>query len=146
MVLNRKGDNRNRNMEGRYMGLLLGKQASNSIYIFTPPAVFMQVSETPSLSSRPTLSLTSNVNPSIIPHHSTSPRKTKMTENGPADVPTGSTSDPSGFLSEIIGSPITVKLNSGVEYRGEISTCCFVVGGIRGLWRKRKKGGGIIWR
>ncbi|KAL0633533.1 U4/U6-U5 snRNP complex subunit lsm6 [Maublancomyces gigas] len=45
-----------------------------------------------------------------------------MTENGPADAPTGSTSDPSGFLSEIIGSPITVKLNSGVEYRGELSS------------------------
>lgn len=43
-----------------------------------------------------------------------------MTENGPADAPTGSTSDPSGFLSEIIGSPITVKLNSGVEYRGSL--------------------------
>jgi len=28
------------------------------------------------------------------------------------------TSDPSTFLSEIIGAPITVKLNSGVEYKG----------------------------
>lgn len=26
--------------------------------------------------------------------------------------------DPSGFLSEIIGAPVTVKLNSGVVYRG----------------------------
>ncbi|CAD0096463.1 unnamed protein product, partial [Aureobasidium mustum] len=25
--------------------------------------------------------------------------------------------DPSGFLSEIIGAPVTVKLNSGVVYR-----------------------------
>ncbi|RPB12892.1 like-Sm ribonucleo protein, partial [Morchella conica CCBAS932] len=32
------------------------------------------------------------------------------------------TSDPSGFLQEIIGAPITVKLNSGVEYRGELSS------------------------
>ncbi|CUS13788.1 unnamed protein product [Tuber aestivum] len=28
------------------------------------------------------------------------------------------TSDPSTFLGEIIGAPITVKLNSGVEYKG----------------------------
>ena len=26
--------------------------------------------------------------------------------------------DPSGFLSEILGAPVTVKLNSGVVYRG----------------------------
>lgn len=34
-------------------------------------------------------------------------------ENG-----TGSAKDPSGFLSEIIGNPVTVKLNSGVVYKG----------------------------
>lgn len=28
------------------------------------------------------------------------------------------TSDPSAFLSEIIGVPVTVKLNSGVVYKG----------------------------
>lgn len=27
--------------------------------------------------------------------------------------------DPSSFLSEIIGNPVTVKLNSGVVYKGE---------------------------
>lgn len=26
--------------------------------------------------------------------------------------------DPSAFLSEIIGNPVTVKLNSGVVYKG----------------------------
>jgi U6 snRNA-associated Sm-like protein LSm6 len=26
--------------------------------------------------------------------------------------------DPSGFLSAIIGAPVTVKLNSGVVYKG----------------------------
>jgi U6 snRNA-associated Sm-like protein LSm6 len=26
--------------------------------------------------------------------------------------------DPSSFLSEIIGAPVTVKLNSGVVYKG----------------------------
>ncbi|TGZ83188.1 hypothetical protein EX30DRAFT_304941 [Ascodesmis nigricans] len=31
-------------------------------------------------------------------------------------------SDPSSFLSEIIGGSIVVKLNSGVEYRGELSS------------------------
>ncbi len=29
--------------------------------------------------------------------------------------------DPSGFLSEIIGAPVTVKLNSGVVYKGVFS-------------------------
>lgn len=33
--------------------------------------------------------------------------------NGAADA-----RDPSGFLSEIIGAPVTVKLNSGVVYKG----------------------------
>lgn len=31
----------------------------------------------------------------------------------------GDARDPSGFLSEIIGAPVTVKLNSGVVYKGE---------------------------
>lgn len=26
--------------------------------------------------------------------------------------------DPAGFLSQIIGAPVTVKLNSGVVYKG----------------------------
>ncbi|KAM0690697.1 hypothetical protein Q7P36_009466 [Cladosporium allicinum] len=30
--------------------------------------------------------------------------------------------DPSGFLSEIIGAPVTVKLNSGVVYKGELQS------------------------
>ena len=39
-------------------------------------------------------------------------------ENGaPADG-----KDPSGFLSEIIGVPVTVKLNSGVVYKGELQS------------------------
>ena len=29
-----------------------------------------------------------------------------------------SSKDPSGFLSEILGAPVTVKLNSGVVYKG----------------------------
>jgi U6 snRNA-associated Sm-like protein LSm6 len=41
-------------------------------------------------------------------------------ENGETegDVVTGDARDPSGFLSEIIGAPVTVKLNSGVIYKG----------------------------
>lgn len=35
-------------------------------------------------------------------------------ENGPGSEG----KDPSGFLSEIIGAPVTVKLNSGVVYKG----------------------------
>jgi U6 snRNA-associated Sm-like protein LSm6 len=37
-------------------------------------------------------------------------------ENGTATQ--GEGKDPSGFLSEIIGSQVTVKLNSGVVYKG----------------------------
>ncbi|KAK0885539.1 U4/U6-U5 snRNP complex subunit lsm6 [Friedmanniomyces endolithicus] len=37
------------------------------------------------------------------------------TANGAAD-----SRDPPGFLSEIIGAPVTVKLNSGVTYKGNL--------------------------
>jgi U6 snRNA-associated Sm-like protein LSm6 len=40
-------------------------------------------------------------------------------ENGPTQ---GEGKDPSGFLGEIIGAPVTVKLNSGVVYKG-MTTC-----------------------
>ncbi|MCJ1366959.1 U4/U6-U5 snRNP complex subunit lsm6 [Acarospora aff. strigata] len=30
--------------------------------------------------------------------------------------------DPSGFLSEILGAPVIVKLNSGVVYKGELQS------------------------
>ncbi|KAK4615450.1 U6 snRNA-associated Sm-like protein LSm6 [Fulvia fulva] len=40
-------------------------------------------------------------------------------ENGGGD---GDARDPSGFLSEIIGAPVTVKLNSGVVYKGELQS------------------------
>ncbi|KAH1841079.1 U4/U6-U5 snRNP complex subunit lsm6 [Aspergillus fumigatus] len=30
--------------------------------------------------------------------------------------------DPSAFLGEIIGAPVTVKLNSGVVYKGELQS------------------------
>ncbi|KAI0136400.1 hypothetical protein BJ170DRAFT_9235 [Xylariales sp. AK1849] len=41
-------------------------------------------------------------------------------ENGaPAQ---GDGKDPSGFLAEIIGNPVTVKLNSGVVYKGELQS------------------------
>lgn len=39
-------------------------------------------------------------------------------ENG-APMPANEGRDPSGFLSQIIGNPVTVKLNSGVVYKGE---------------------------
>ncbi|KXT06352.1 hypothetical protein AC578_9123 [Pseudocercospora eumusae] len=32
----------------------------------------------------------------------------------------GDTRDPAGFLSDVIGAPVTVKLNSGVLLRGEL--------------------------
>lgn len=39
-------------------------------------------------------------------------------ENGGA-VSQGEGKDPSSFLSEIIGNPVVVKLNSGVVYKGK---------------------------
>jgi hypothetical protein len=42
-------------------------------------------------------------------------------ENGAPSQPDGK--DPSGFLSQIIGSPVTVKLNSGVVYKGKYLSC-----------------------
>lgn len=38
-------------------------------------------------------------------------------ENGSVSQAEGK--DPSSFLSDIIGNPVTVKLNSGVVYKGE---------------------------
>lgn len=45
-------------------------------------------------------------------------------ENGTtaAAAAQGEGKDPSGFLSEIIGNPVTVKLNSGVIYKGKPPT------------------------
>ncbi|KAJ4397100.1 U4/U6-U5 snRNP complex subunit lsm6 [Gnomoniopsis smithogilvyi] len=40
-------------------------------------------------------------------------------ENG---APSNEGKDPSGFLSQIIGNSVTVKLNSGVVYRGELQS------------------------
>ncbi len=40
-------------------------------------------------------------------------------ENGTTAAAQGEGKDPSGFLSEIIGNPVTVKLNSGVVYKGK---------------------------
>ncbi|KAK7951116.1 uncharacterized protein PG986_006844 [Apiospora aurea] len=41
-------------------------------------------------------------------------------ENGAISQSEGK--DPSGFLSEIIGNSVTVKLNSGVVYKGELQS------------------------
>lgn len=38
-------------------------------------------------------------------------------ENG--GISQGEGKDPSSFLSDIIGNPVTVKLNSGVVYKGK---------------------------
>ena len=45
---------------------------------------------------------------------------TTMSTNGDSPEPSGADAsrDPSGFLSEIIGAPVTVKLNSGIVYKG----------------------------
>lgn len=47
-----------------------------------------------------------------------------MSTNGdsPGDSAPDAAHDPSGFLSEIIGNPVTVKLNSGIVYKGILST------------------------
>ncbi|CAN9393300.1 unnamed protein product [Alternaria alternata] len=47
-----------------------------------------------------------------------------MSTNGesPAPEAAGDSRDPSGFLSEIIGAPVTVKLNSGIIYKGDLQS------------------------
>jgi hypothetical protein len=47
-------------------------------------------------------------------------QKVNSKMSAPAQAPNGAgdAKDPSGFLSEIIGAPVTVKLNSGVVYKG----------------------------
>ncbi|CBX90453.1 hypothetical protein LEMA_P065790.1 [Plenodomus lingam JN3] len=46
-----------------------------------------------------------------------------MSTNGesPGAEAAGDSRDPSGFLSEIIGAPVTVKLNSGIIYKGVLA-------------------------
>ncbi|KAM0237704.1 hypothetical protein ACHAPO_004354 [Fusarium lateritium] len=41
-------------------------------------------------------------------------------ENGA--ISQGEGKDPSSFLGNIIGNPVTVKLNSGVVYKGELQS------------------------
>ncbi|KAL9947521.1 U4/U6-U5 snRNP complex subunit lsm6 [Verticillium nonalfalfae] len=43
-------------------------------------------------------------------------------ENGNPSGPQGEGKDPSSFLSDIIGNAVTVKLNSGVVYKGELQS------------------------
>ncbi|KAF1920176.1 U6 snRNA-associated Sm-like protein LSm6 [Ampelomyces quisqualis] len=47
-----------------------------------------------------------------------------MSTNGESPAPdaVGDSRDPSGFLSEIIGAPVTVKLNSGIVYKGDLQS------------------------
>jgi hypothetical protein len=51
-------------------------------------------------------------------------KRTDRMENG---APQNEGRDPSGFLSQIIGNAVTVKLNSGIVYKGELEpkpACC----------------------
>lgn len=47
------------------------------------------------------------------------PASANTMENG--NPTQGEGKDPSSFLSDIIGNPVTVKLNSGVVYKGTVS-------------------------
>jgi hypothetical protein len=51
--------------------------------------------------------------------------KVVMSTNGESPAPDAASDsrDPSGFLSEIIGAPVTVKLNSGIVYKGREGRC-----------------------
>lgn len=48
------------------------------------------------------------------------PHSATMSQS-PAPESNGDSRDPSGFLSEIIGAPVTVKLNSGIVYKGMLA-------------------------
>lgn len=56
---------------------------------------------------------TTSREPSPPPSH---PPPTSVMENGA--ITQGEGKDPSSFLSDIIGNPVVVKLNSGVVYKG----------------------------
>ncbi|RMZ74130.1 hypothetical protein GMOD_00004983 [Pyrenophora seminiperda CCB06] len=47
-----------------------------------------------------------------------------MSTNGESPAPEAAADarDPSGFLSDIIGAPVTVKLNSGIIYKGDLQS------------------------
>lgn len=58
-------------------------------------------------------------------HHLSEKKASKSSMSAAPSPPTNGAAasaaesrDPSGFLSEIIGAPVTVKLNSGVVYKG----------------------------
>lgn len=80
-----------------------------------------------SFSSRPS-NLTSNL--TTLTSHHRQPLTTSSTTHVPAThctspvmengaITQGEGKDPSSFLSDIIGNPVIVKLNSGVVYKGE---------------------------
>ncbi|KAJ5774651.1 hypothetical protein N7457_009547 [Penicillium paradoxum] len=53
-----------------------------------------------------------------LPQNISEPAPDVDMENGPSSEG----KDPSVFLSEIIGAPVIVKLNSGVVYKGELQS------------------------
>lgn len=59
--------------------------------------------------------------------HSAKSHEDKMSGESPAPNGAGDNRDPSGFLSEIINRPVTVKLNSGVVYKGAFTVCFYPV-------------------
>ncbi|CRK26940.1 hypothetical protein BN1708_000725, partial [Verticillium longisporum] len=72
------------------------------------------------LSSRASLiHLTPPYIPYLTRHTPTTPANM---ENGNPSAPQGEGKDPSSFLSDIIGNAVTVKLNSGVVYKGELQS------------------------
>lgn len=90
------------------------------------------------------------------PTHTPSLAQQQQQQNNDSDGGNNS-GDPSGFLGEIVNSPVTVKLNSGVVYRGAFSfhspsasfacavlclfstsefgvlKCFFLLGGVKGM-------------
>lgn len=58
------------------------------------------------------------VTPARVREHHHNPHTMSSAEN--SAVSQGEGKDPSSFLSDIIGNPVIVKLNSGVVYKGEM--------------------------
>lgn len=95
--------------------------ASNAVLAFNPNPKYSLQSLTPYLPSSPLLLVVhtyTHFHPHAHKKNSAGGFSYLIMENG-APMPANEGRDPSGFLSQIIGNPVTVKLNSGVVYKGE---------------------------
>lgn len=106
-------------------------------WVGRPPPPLLSFLAGPVLSQLPTKPQATHSNPTRADHTSVTDCDGHLLtmENGAATQ--GEGKDPSGFLSEIIGNPVTVKLNSGVVYKGK---CCVCPSSPHTKWHRADRG------